>query len=161
MKLEIFTVRNGLSPGMWIKVNGNWRYLFRVVDRNGEVRDVMRSPHRSWQAAKRLCKRVLKQLGIVPKSVYTDKNNALIKPVKEVLKAKHRILHITVTPVERSHVPIKRRYSVMRSSGSFIRTFRFTWNWEAIYGYCGNLNASTHRGGEEFFLKSRWLFGLE
>jgi transposase-like protein len=103
----------------------------------------------------------MKQLGVKPKRVYTDKNSAYIEPTKEVLGAKHGILHITVTPVERSHVPIKRRYSVMRGFGTFRRAFQFTWNWEAIYGYVGNLNASTHREREEFCQKVKWLFGFE
>lgn len=145
----------------YVKVKGTWRYLYRAVDRNGELLDVMLSPHRSRTAAKRFFKRTLKQLGVAPKRVYTDKNNAFVKPVKEFLKAKHGILHIRVTPVERSHVPIKRRYSVMRGFGSFIRAFRFTWNWEAIYGYLGNLNASTRREREENCQNIRWLFGLK
>ena len=145
----------------YIKVKGNWRYLYRAVDRDGKVLDVMLSPHRSKQAARRFFKRTLKRLGVAPKRVYTDKNAAFTEPVKKVLGAKHHILHITVTPVERSHVPIKRRYALMRGFGSFIRASKFTWNWESIYGYLGNLNASTHREREEFCLKVRWLFGLE
>ena len=111
----------------YVKVKGKWKYLYRAVDRNGELLDVMLSPHRSRTAAERFFERTLKQLGVAPKRVYTDKNNAFVNPVKKFLKAKHRILHISVTPVERSHVPIKRRYSVMRGFGSFIRAFRFTW----------------------------------
>ena len=42
-----------------------------------------------------------------------------------------------------------------------MRAFQFTWNWEAIYGYLGNLNASTHREREEFCQNIRWLFGLK
>ena len=144
----------------YVKVKGKWKYLYRAVDRNGELLDAMLSPHRSRTAAKRFFKRALKELGVAPKRVYTDKNNAFVNPVKEFLEAKHGILHIRVTPAERSHVPIKRRYSVMRGFGSFIRAFRFTWNWEAIYGYLGKLNASTSREREENCQKIRRLFGL-
>lgn len=51
---------------------------------------------------------------VAPKRLYTDKNNAFVNPVKEFLEAKNGILPIRVTPVERSHVSIKRRYSVIR-----------------------------------------------
>jgi transposase-like protein len=145
----------------YVKVKGHWKYLYRAVDRNGEVLDVMLSAHRSKKAVTRFFKQAMKRVGVKPKRVYTDKNSAFIEPTQEVLEAKHGILHITVTPVERSHVPIKRRYSVMRGFGSFMRAFQFTWNWEAIYGYLGNLNASTHREREEFCQNIRWLFGLK
>ena len=137
-----------------MKVKGQWKYLYRAIDRNGEVLDVMLSAHRSKKAVTRFFKQAMKRVGVKPKRVYTDKNSAFIEPTKDILEAKHGILHITVTPVEGSHVPIKRRYS-------FMRAFQFTWNWEAIYGYLGNLNASTHREREEFCQNTRWLFGLK
>lgn len=145
----------------YVKVKGQWKYLYRAVDRNGEVLDVMLSAHRNKKAVKRFFKLTMKRLGVKAKRVYTDKNSAYIEPTKEVLGAKQGILHITVTPVERSHVPIKRRYSVMRGFGSFIRAFQFTWNWESIYGYLRNLNASTHGEREEFCQKVQWLFRLK
>ncbi len=145
----------------YIKVKGQWKYLYRVVDRNGEILDVMLSAHRSKKAVKRFFKQTMKRLGVKPKRVYTDKNSAYIEPTKDDLEAKHGILHIAVTPVERSHVPIKRRYSVMRGFGTFRRAFQFTWNWEGLYGYVGNLNASTRRERKEFCQKVQWLFGFE
>jgi transposase-like protein len=114
----------------YVKVKGQWKYLYRAVDRNGEVLDVMLSARRNKKAVKRFFKQTMKQLGVKPKRVYTDKNPAYIEPTKEDLEAKHGILHIAVTPVERSHVPIKRRYSVMKGFGTFRQAFKFTWNWE-------------------------------
>jgi transposase-like protein len=120
---------------------------------------VMLSAHRSKNAVKRFFKHTMKQLGVMAKRVYTEKNSTYIEPTKNDLEAKHGILHITVTPAERSQVPIKRRYSVMRGFGSFKRTFQFTWNWGAIYGYVGNLNASTHREREGFCQKVKGFSG--
>ena len=137
------------------------KYLYRAIDRNGEVLDVMLSAHRNKKAVKRFFKLTMKRLGVKAKRVYTDKNSAYIEPKKEVLGAKQGILHITVTPVERSHVLIKRRYSVMRGFGSFRRAFQFTWNWESIYGYLRNLNASTHLERQELCQSVQWLFGLK
>ena len=77
----------------YVKVKGQWKYLYRAVDRHGEVLDVMLSAHRSGKAVKRFFRKAMKRLGVKPKRVYTDKNTAFIEPTKEFFGAKHGILH--------------------------------------------------------------------
>ena len=36
----------------YIRVRGQWRYLYRAIDRDGALVDVMLSEHRDWAAAK-------------------------------------------------------------------------------------------------------------
>jgi transposase-like protein len=37
----------------YLKLNGNWRYLFRAIDQFGQVIDVFLSPRRDSKAARR------------------------------------------------------------------------------------------------------------
>jgi len=106
----------------YVKVKGQWKYLYRAVDRNGEILDVMLSAHRSKKAVERFFKLAMKRLGVKAERIYTDN---------------------------------------MRGFGSFMRTFQITWNWESIYGYLRNLNASSHGEREKFCQKVHWLFGFK
>jgi len=130
-------------------VKGQWKYLYRAVDRNGETLDVMLSPTRSKKEARKFFRKTLKFLKVKPARVYTDKNQAYPKPIKGTLKAKHGIMHITVTPIERSHVPVKRRYHAMSGFMNFDNAYRFTENFEYIRGYVGGLNSSNRKDRSE------------
>ncbi len=44
----------------YIKVNGDWKYLYRAVDSEGNTLDFMLSAKRNKKAAKRFFKKVLK-----------------------------------------------------------------------------------------------------
>jgi transposase-like protein len=81
-------------------VKGEWKYLYRAVDKNGETLDVMLSSNRNKKEARKFFRKTLKFFKEKPKRVYTDKNQAYTKPIKGTLKAKHGIMHITVTPIE-------------------------------------------------------------
>jgi len=91
----------------YVKVKGQWKYLYRAVDRNREILDVKLSAHRNKKAVKRFFKLTMKRLGEKAKRVYTDKNSAFIEPTKEFLGAKHGILHITVTLLNAVTCPSK------------------------------------------------------
>ena len=45
----------------YIKVNGDWKYLYRAVDSEGNTLDFMLSARRNKKAAKRFFKKVLKK----------------------------------------------------------------------------------------------------
>ena len=50
----------------YLKVEGNWCYLHRAIDRNGNLVDSMLSEHRDMQAAKRFFARAKEVTGCVP-----------------------------------------------------------------------------------------------
>ena len=70
------------------KVKGQWKYLYRAVDRDGETLDVMLSAHRSKKATKHFFRKTLKSMGIKPERIYTDKNNAYSGANGDILNAK-------------------------------------------------------------------------
>src|SRR3989442_9186231 len=79
------TYANGLRhksprPGdMWhldevfLKINGRVHYLWRAVDQDGEVLDILVQSHRDRKAAKKFFRKLLTGLRYVPRAIITDK----------------------------------------------------------------------------------------
>lgn len=66
---------------VYLSINGKLQYLWRVVDQDGEVLDILVQPHRNKQAAKKFFRKLLKRLQYVPRVIITDKlgSNAAAK----------------------------------------------------------------------------------
>src|SRR5881394_768590 len=56
----------------YVKVNGVWRYVYRAVDQYGQVIDVLVSPRRDAEAARRFLRRALSAVKVAPTEVITD-----------------------------------------------------------------------------------------
>ena len=56
-----------------LKIDGRVVYLWRAVDTEGEVLDVLVQRRRDGRAALRLMRKLLKKQGFVPKLLVTDK----------------------------------------------------------------------------------------
>ena len=56
----------------YVKVNGVWRYVYRAIDRYGQVIDVLVSARRDAAAARQVFTRTLRVLKVVPVEVVTD-----------------------------------------------------------------------------------------
>ena len=56
-----------------MKINGKQHYLWRAVDQDGEVVDVILQARRDGTAAKRFFKRLIKSHGGEPRKIVTDK----------------------------------------------------------------------------------------
>ncbi|GHO68337.1 hypothetical protein KSC_072290 [Ktedonobacter sp. SOSP1-52] len=70
---------------MYLKINGKTRYLWRAVDQNGNMLDILVQSRRNKQAAKRFFRKLLKGLQYVPRVIITD-------TLKSYGAAKHEIL---------------------------------------------------------------------
>ena len=57
---------------VYLRINGRMVYLWRAVDAEGEVLDVLVQTRRNKQAALRLMRKLLKKYGIVPDRLVTD-----------------------------------------------------------------------------------------
>jgi putative transposase len=65
----------------YIRVKGEWRYLYRAVDKYGETVDFLRTEHRDKEAALRFLKQAIRRNG-VPETITidgSDANEAAIK----------------------------------------------------------------------------------
>ncbi len=58
---------------VFVKINGIQHYLWRAVDQDGEVVDVLLQSRRDGKAAKRFFKRLLKTHRMEPRKIVTDK----------------------------------------------------------------------------------------
>ena len=95
---------------VFVKVGGKPMYLWRAVDGEGEVLDVLVQKRRNKRAALKLLRKLLQHQGIPPTKIVTDKLKSYGAALKD-LKMSH--LHDTTNRLnnraESSHVPIRRR----------------------------------------------------
>ena len=69
----------------YIKVKGQWRYLYRAVDKHGQTVDFLLTEHRDKEAALRFLKKAIRRHG-VPETITidgSDANEASIKSYNE------------------------------------------------------------------------------
>ncbi|MDG0867248.1 IS6 family transposase [Candidatus Lucifugimonas marina] len=77
--------RRGIAGQSWyldetyVKVSGRWRYLYRAIDREGNLLDSMLSEHRDKHAARRFLRRLIDSSGQKPLRMTTDKHPAYTK----------------------------------------------------------------------------------
>src|ERR1700710_711019 len=64
--------KSGYVDETYIKVHGQWRYLYRAIDRNGALVDVMFREHRDMAAAKAFFQSAKAVASINPDRVTTD-----------------------------------------------------------------------------------------
>ena len=58
---------------VYLSIHGQLEYLWRAVDQDGEVRDILVQPRRNQQAAKKFFRKRLKGLKYIPRAIITDK----------------------------------------------------------------------------------------
>lgn len=58
---------------MFVSINRKPMYLWRAIDHNGEVLDVLVQPKRDKRAALRLMRGLFKKGGFAPRTIVTDK----------------------------------------------------------------------------------------
>ena len=110
----------------YIKVKGQWKYLYRAVDKYGRTVDFMLAHSRDLAAAKRFFKKMLKQCKHMPSSITTDKHSSYHTAIGELKKEgildqrlKHRQIKYLNNILEQDHRRIKRRIRPMLGFQSF------------------------------------------
>jgi putative transposase len=111
-----------------VTIAGQKHWLWRAVDQDGYVLDVIVQTRRDTKAAKRLLRRLLKKQGVAPKRVITDKLASYGAAKREVMPEIDHWSHKGLNNrAANSHVPLRRRERVMqgfRSQGSLQRFTR-------------------------------------
>jgi transposase, IS6 family len=100
----------------YVRVGGTWKYLFRAVDKHGQLIDFMLSDRRNTRAAYRFLRKALKTMsGYPPSSITTDKlasySKAIQRLQKEGLLSKnieHRTSKYLNNIIEADHGALKR-----------------------------------------------------
>ena len=95
---------------MVVLIGGKRQYLWRAVDDEGEVLDVLVQRRRNKAAARKLMRRLLKKLGFAPTVVVTDKLRSYASAFREIgLSAQHEQGLRKNNRAENSHLPVRRR----------------------------------------------------
>ena len=108
--------RSGRPSSIWhldeiyTKINGKMVYLWRAVDDEGTVLDIVIQNRRNTKAALRLLRKLLKNQGIKPTRIVTDRLGSYRAALK-ILGLKHLqdVGGRKNNRAECSHVPIRRR----------------------------------------------------
>ena len=62
-----------LRDELFLKINRRVHYLWRAVDQDGDVLEILVQSHRDKKAAKNFFRKLLKALRYVPRVIITDK----------------------------------------------------------------------------------------
>ncbi|MBD1847606.1 IS6 family transposase [Cyanobacteria bacterium FACHB-63] len=101
-------------------------YLWRAVDSEGNVLDVLLQRHRDTEPAARFFRKLLKKQGFVPRLMVTDKLKSYEAAKKQVMKnVEHRQHKGLNNRAENSHQPTRVRERRMRRFKSLGQAQRF------------------------------------
>jgi putative transposase len=119
---------------VFVSINGKSMYLWRAVDCEGDVLDVLVQSRRNKQTALKLMRKLLKSQGFCPTAVVTDKLPSYGAALSDLgMKARHITGGRANNRAENSHLPIRlreRRMQRFKSAGS---AWRFLSTHAAIY----------------------------
>jgi putative transposase len=100
---------------MVVTIAGKKQWLWRAVDQDGFVVDVLVQSRRNAKAAKRLMRKLLKQQGHAPRVMITDKLGSYAVAGKELMPdVEHRRHKGLNNRAENSHQPTRRRERIMK-----------------------------------------------
>ena len=141
----------------YVKVSGRWCYLYRAIDRDGNLLDSMLSEHRDRQAARRFLRRLLDASPRRPLRLTTDKHPAYKKAVRWIVgrKVLHRQNQYLNNRIEQDHRPLKQRYYPMLGFGRFDSASRFCTAFDELRHY---LRVQNPRGERVSASRSRQIF---
>jgi transposase-like protein len=100
---------------IYVKVAGQWRYVYRAIDQFGQVIDVFVSSRRDTKAAHRFLERAIGTTKIAPAEVSTDQAPGYPAALEDLLPAAwHRTNRYANNRVECDHGRLKARVRPMR-----------------------------------------------
>ena len=121
---------------VFVRIGGKRTYLWRAVDVEGEVLEVLAQSRRNKRAAPKLMRKLLKKQGYIPDKIVTDKLGSYSAALRE-LSLEH--LHVTGgrlnNRAEVSHQPTRRRERRMGRFKSPASMQRFLSVHDAIYNH--------------------------
>src|SRR5258708_26954583 len=114
--------RKSLRPGdrwhldeVFLKINGRHHYLWRAVDQDGDLLDILVQSRRNKKAAKKFFRKLLKGLRFVPRVIITDKLKSYDAAKAEVMPSVEHIQQkYQNNRAENSHQPTRLREKAMR-----------------------------------------------
>src|SRR5438552_1640209 len=129
---------------VFLTIHGQRHYLWRAVDQDDNVLDILVQSRRNKQAAKKFFRKLLKGLRYVPRVIITDKLKSYGAAKAEVMPSvEHLQQRYQNNRAENSHQPTRLREKVMRRFKSAGHAQRFL----SAFG----LISSHFRGGRHLY----------
>src|ERR1700757_677495 len=111
---------------MYLKINGKTHYLWRAVDQDDNILDILVQSRRNKHAAKKFFRKLLKGLQYVPRVIITDKLKSYGAAKREILPGvEHRQSRYLNNRCENSHRPMRQRECRMQGFKSAGHAQRF------------------------------------
>jgi putative transposase len=128
---------------VFLTISGRRHYLWRAVDQDGNILDILVQRRRDKAAAKTFFRKLLKGLRYVPRVIVTDKLASYGAAKREMLPSvEHRQHRYLNNRAENSHQPTRQRERTMRRFKSAGHAQRFL----ATYGpITSHFRPSRHR----------------
>ncbi len=134
----------GHRSGSWrvdetyVRVGGKWKYLFRAIDKHGQLIDFMLSGRRNTRAADRFLRKALKMMSDYPRSsITTDRLASYPKAIRRLQSegllskdVEHRTSKYLNNVIEADHGALKRvirptcGFQRMKTASATIRALR-------------------------------------
>jgi putative transposase len=127
LSLALRKKRRGAVGNSWyvdetyIKVHGQWCYLYRAIDRDGNLVDVQLSDTRDLAAAETFFRSAWTVTGVIPDRITTDGHDAYPSAIRTVFGGlvTHRTNRYLNNDLEQDHRGIKQRYRPMGGFKTF------------------------------------------
>ena len=121
---------------LFLQIQGRRQYLWRAVDEDGDVLDILVQSRRDRRAALRFFRKLLKGQGCVPRRLVTDKLRSYPAACRTVMpSAVHCTDQFANNRTEVSHQPTRQRERQMRRFKSAAHAQRFL----SVHGPIQNL----------------------
>ena len=121
---------------VFVTIQGRQQYLWRAVDEDGDVLDILVQSHRNRRAAVRFFRKLLKTQGRIPRRLITDQLRSYAAACRTVMPS---VVHVTDqyanNRAEVSHQPTRQRERQMRRFKSAAHVQRFA----SVHGVVQNL----------------------
>src|SRR3954464_13944448 len=120
-----------------LKVRGRWCYLYRAIDRDGNLVDTMLSEHRDMAAAQAFFHSAKSATGQAPDRVTTDGHVSYPRAIRSTLgrRVVHRTSAYKNNGLEQDHRGVKGRIRCMRNFKSFASAERFCRSYDELRNF--------------------------
>jgi transposase-like protein len=119
---------------VYLKIDGRMVYLWRAVDAEGEVLDVLAPSKRNKHAALKLMRKLLKKYAFVPQRLVTDDLRSYGAAARDLrLENRHERGRWKNNRAENSHQPTRRRERKMQRFKSVGSAQKFLSSHAAVY----------------------------